>query len=244
MRFDVREQQGQRLVGGAAFGDRAIECGEEEAAIAEPGEGIGLTFRAQIDDLAAKLRNFLRHRLQLSLQSRVFLRGSARGLHQRIDDGADVGAIDGARQPLRGAGEVPRKVAGGVLRDLDRRQDLIDLAGDAHADPVGLGLHPAGGDVGVVKLLDVAGGQCSVAGRAAVHGRGQEAAVAGGVFEPERIAAWVGRLAERADLAERGPRDRDGVVILLLGLVHRLSAKTGRNPLASGQSLQCDDLSQ
>ena len=37
------------------------------------------------------------------------------------------------------------------------------------------------------------------------------------VFEPERIAARVGRLAERADLAERGVRDRNGIVVLLLG---------------------------
>ena len=44
------------------------------ATVAEAGEGIGLAFRAQLDDLAAKLSDLLGHRLQLRLQPRVLLR--------------------------------------------------------------------------------------------------------------------------------------------------------------------------
>ena len=82
------------------------------------------------------------------------------------------------RQPLRGVDEVARIVARSVFRDLERREDLIDLAGHARADPVGLVLDAPGRDVGVVEFFDVAGGQRAVAGEARVDGRGQEPAVA------------------------------------------------------------------
>src|ERR1700746_2562536 len=67
----------------------------------------------------------------------------------------------------------------------------------------------------IVDLVDVRRAQRAFAGERFVDVLIERGIIAGGVGVPDFVIAWIGRLAQRLDLAERDFRERQGALVFV-----------------------------